>query len=284
MPKEFVWQNSNLNNTQSQCVNKSIQLGDQDTQESNKKSISENIRNESVSNPSLIKSSRAATREYVPQKDVELTSQDEFNNEETSTSSEETLNVKKNSSSMENPDVNAHKKYREDEDIEEYNYSKSPKRKSVYNDILLKKIFILISITLILGVVIGIGISNKISSSKIEKLTETISQYKKELEERELENQLLQPDDFLILENGDYFWGNIDNLGHPNGFGILLHEDTYYIGNYVHGKKNGKITAINEDGEQKIENYKNGNLIIDGHETNSERNDNSEDFDDIIIF
>lgn len=284
MPKEFVWLKNNPNNARSQGSNESVQLGKHASQESNKKNISENTRNGSVSNQSLIKSSRPATRGYVSQKDEKLINQDESNDKGANTPLGKTPNVKKNSSSMGDPDISAHKKNRENKETGESINLKSSKRKSDYNLKLLKVVGILMSITLILGVIIGVGISNKISSSKIEKLTETIRQYEKELKDKETDNQLFQPDDFLILENGDYYWGDLDNSGLPDGFGVLLHENTYYIGNYVHGKKNGKFTVINEEDEQNIENYRNGNLITDDQDNNSESNDNSENSDDNITF
>lgn len=282
MPKEFVWQKNNPNNTRSQGSNESAQLDEQASHESNEKNISENTRNESVSNQSLVKSSRPATRGYVSQTDVKLINQDESNDVGAKFPSGKTPNVKKNSSSMEDSDQSAHKKNRANKETGESNNLKSPKRKSGYNLKLLKTVGILMSITLILGVVIGVGVSKKISSAKIEKLTDTVQQYEEELKNRETAKQLLPPDDFSILEEGDYYWGDLDDSGIPNGFGILLHENTYYIGNHVHGKKNGKFTVINGYGEQNIENYMNGNLITDTQDdsyssSNSESNDYSED-------
>ena len=76
----------------------------------------------------------------------------------------------------------------------------------------------------------------------------------KEQQLAELSEQMEQaiPDDFCVLDNGAYYWGQmIENV--PNGSSILLLDGDYYVGNFVDGLRDGEFT-VNRDGDpEKIE-------------------------------
>lgn len=170
-------------------------------------------------------------------------------------------------------------------DVKHIANSKKPR----YNTEALKMIGILMSITLVIGLVIG-GIfvkkitSNKVSklSASVEELMKTVNQYEAELAEKEMEPEVLLPEDFSVLEDGSYYWGTLDDLKLPHGFGIMRKDDIYYIGNFDHGKKNGEFLIVDSDGNHRVDNYLENELIPEDEnddealvESEKENNDNS---------
>ena len=151
------------------------------------------------------------------------------------------------------------------------NISKSKKPR--YNTEVLKMVGMLMSITLVIGFVIG-GIfvknitSNKMSklSASVEELTKTVNQYEAELAEKEMEPEVLLPEDFSVLEDGSYYCGALDDLKLPYGFGVLRKDDIYYIGNFDHGKKNGEFLIVDSDRNYWVENYLEDKLIPEDEE------------------
>lgn len=151
------------------------------------------------------------------------------------------------------------------------NVSKS--KKSRYNTEVLKMVGMLMSITLVIGFVIG-GIfvknitSNKMSklSASVEELTKIVNQYEAELAEKEMEPEVLLPEDFSVLEDGSYYWGALDDLKLPHGFGVLRKDDIYYIGSFDHGKKNGEFSIVDSDRNHWVENYLEDKLIPEDEE------------------
>lgn len=141
-------------------------------------------------------------------------------------------------------------------------------KKSRYNIKTLKMMGILMAIALVIGISIG-GVSIKIITSNrvsklsktIEELTETVNQYEDELAEKDMEPVVPSMEDFSELEDGAYFWGELDDLNRPHNFGVLKKDKIYYIGNFTHGKKNGEFLIINSDGEYHMENYIDDELI-----------------------
>ena len=53
--------------------------------------------------------------------------------------------------------------------------------------------------------------------------------YEAELAEKEMQPVVLLPEDFSVLEDGSYYWGALDDLNLPHGFGIMEKGDIYYI-------------------------------------------------------
>lgn len=146
-------------------------------------------------------------------------------------------------------------------------------KKPRYNTEVLKMVGMLMSITLVIGFVIG-GIfvknitSNKMSklSASVEELTKTVNQYEAELAEKEMEPEVLLPEDFSVLEDGSYYCGALDDLKLPHGFGVLRKDDIYYIGNFDHGKKNGEFLIVDSDRNYWVENYLEDKLIPEDEE------------------
>ena len=58
-----------------------------------------------------------------------------------------------------------------------------------------------------------------------------------------------------MLEDGSYYWGTVDNLELPNGFGIMKIDDEYYIGNFEHGKKDGEFSIVDSNRVCRVEKY-----------------------------
>ncbi len=60
---------------------------------------------------------------------------------------------------------------------------------------------------------------------------------------------------FITLKNGDLYIGELKN-NKPEGSGVLITEDSYYIGNFSHGKKDGDFVVVDrEDNTIRKENY-----------------------------
>ena len=141
-------------------------------------------------------------------------------------------------------------------------------KKTRYNTEALKMIGILMSITLVIGLAIG-GIfvknitSSKVSklSARVEELTKKVTQYEAELAEKEMEPEVLLPEDFSVLEDGSYYWGTLDDSNLPHRFGILRKDDIYYIGNFDHGKKNGEFSIVDSNGTYRVDNFLEDKLI-----------------------
>jgi len=97
---------------------------------------------------------------------------------------------------------------------------------------------------------------NILENEKNEKIEELSSQIiilekeKQELEEKkDSSNSMTDGDNpWRILENGACFLGNVAENGLPDGIGVLLDENTYYVGQFDQGKKNGDFTIIDSNG------------------------------------
>lgn len=76
----------------------------------------------------------------------------------------------------------------------------------------------------------------------------------------ETPDQTTEP--YIILSDGSYYWGPV-TAGIPDGFGMQLIGDKYYIGLFNMGLKNGEFTIVDLDDDNHIETdrYKNGILI-----------------------
>lgn len=152
----------------------------------------------------------------------------------------------------------------------------SKTKKSKYNKDALKAVGILMAITLVIGLFAGGIFVKNITSSKVskltksvEELTEKVNMYEAELAEKEMQPVVLLPEDFSVLEDGSYYWGALDDLNLPHGFGIMEKDDIYYIGNFDHGKKNGEFSIIDSDSVHRVENYIDDELAPD-EEVNEE--------------
>lgn len=144
----------------------------------------------------------------------------------------------------------------------------SKTRKPRYNMETLKVLGILMSIVLVIGLVAGGVLVKNITSGKVNKLsksvdelTEKVKQYEAELAEKEMQPVVLLPEDFSVLEDGSYFWGTVDDLKLPHGFGVLEKDDNYYIGNFDHGKKDGEFSIIDSNRVHRVENYDEDELV-----------------------
>ena len=140
--------------------------------------------------------------------------------------------------------------------------------KSRYDREALKAIGILMTITLVIGLVAGgtfvkIVTSGKMSklSKNIDELTKKVNLYEVELAEKEMQSETLLPEDFSVLEDGSYYWGTVDNLELPNGFGIMKIDDEYYIGNFEHGKKDGEFSIVDSNRVCRVEKYIEDELV-----------------------
>lgn len=143
-------------------------------------------------------------------------------------------------------------------------------KKSRYNIKALKMMGILMAIALVIGISIGgifvkIITSNRVSklSKSVEELSEIVNQYEAE---EDMEPVVPSMEDFSELEDGAYFWGELDDLNLPHGFGVLREDKIYYIGNFTYGKKNGEFLIIDSDGEYRMENYLDDELIPEEEE------------------
>lgn len=146
----------------------------------------------------------------------------------------------------------------------------SKTKKSRYNKDALKAIGVLMAITLVIGLFSGGVFVKNITSSKVskltksvEELTEKVNMYEAELAEKETQPVVLLPEDFSVLEDGSYYWGTLDDLNMPHGFGIMEKDDIYYIGNFDHGKKNGEFSIVDSDSVHRVENYIDDELAPD---------------------
>lgn len=152
----------------------------------------------------------------------------------------------------------------------------SKTKKSKYNKDALKAVGILMAITLVIGLFAGGIFVKNITSSKVSRLTknveelaEKVNMYEAELAEKEMQPVVLLPEDFSVLEDGSYYWGTLDELNLPDGFGIMEKDDIYYIGKFDHGKKNGEFSIIDSDSVHRVENYIDDELAPD-EEVNEE--------------
>ncbi len=156
----------------------------------------------------------------------------------------------------------------------------SPAKRNGRDD--LNMIGILVLAGFIIGCIVGLVIMNAVKSSKIssleedksnleqefsdyeqeiEDLTDRISQYQAQLQDYESQGTVVLPDSYNLLDNGDSFWGELNESNQPEGLGVLLSDSNYYIGNFTNGKKNGEFNVITADQVHLISNYSDDELI-----------------------
>lgn len=117
------------------------------------------------------------------------------------------------------------------------------------------------------GMIVGrLSARNKTDDLLNDLLTVRKDLVSKEQQIEELCEQMEQviTDDFCVLDNGAYYWGQmVENV--PNGCGILWLDGNYYVGNFVDGLREGVFTVIQNGDSQKIESvtYSQGELQID---------------------
>ncbi|MEE0954246.1 MAG: protein phosphatase 2C domain-containing protein [Eubacterium sp.] len=119
---------------------------------------------------------------------------------------------------------------------------------------------------LILGLLAGIAVTRSAMSRKIEKINaqlETAQAQNDELsksleaEELALEQKPDLPESYHLLDEGKEFWGDLDEDGLPEGEGILLEDETYYVGEFDDGKKNGDFIRMESGKDPESVTYKN---------------------------
>lgn len=157
-------------------------------------------------------------------------------------------------------------------------------KKTRNNTKTLKMIGILMTITLVIGLAIGGIFVKNLTSSKVRKLTarveelaKKVNQYEDELAEKEMEPEVLLPEDFSVLEDGSYYWGTLDDSKLPHGFGILMKDDIYYIGNFDHGKKNGEFSIVDSNGTYRVDNFLEDKLILEDEDDDAAFGGSEED-------
>ena len=140
------------------------------------------------------------------------------------------------------------------------------------------------TITLVIGLAIGGIFVKNLTSSKVRKLTarveelaKKVNQYEDELAEKEMEPEVLLPEDFSVLEDGSYYWGTLDDSKLPHGFGILMKDDIYYIGNFDHGKKNGEFSIVDSNGTYRVDNFLEDKLILEDEDDDAAFGGSEED-------
>ena len=71
---------------------------------------------------------------------------------------------------------------------------------------------------------------------------------------------VLEDDACIHLDLDIFYWGELDDQNKPNGIGIMKDGNTYYVGTYDHGKKNGQFTIVDSKGIETVE-YKNDKMV-----------------------
>lgn len=145
-----------------------------------------------------------------------------------------------------------------DESSDIDHWKKSARKKKNKNGYLVL-LGVSVSFSLFLGIVLtSIFLSSFIrkKSKEIDKLNSKIvllEEEKKRLEDN-LENSapILEENPCIVLDSGEYYWGDLDNNNKPNGIGILQEDNTYYIGQFIHGKKNGEFTVVDSNGHKNV--------------------------------
>lgn len=108
-------------------------------------------------------------------------------------------------------------------------------------------------------------------SQSIQKKTDEIDNLKSEIvrlknekeqneKKTEIEVLVLEDDACIHLDLDIFYWGELDDQNKPNGIGIMKDGNTYYVGTYDHGKKNGQFTIVDSKGIETVE-YKNDKMV-----------------------
>ena len=124
---------------------------------------------------------------------------------------------------------------------------------------------------LAVGSIAGMVVGRLSSGRKIDDLLNDVLTLRKDLVAKTQQLEELQaqmdgeyPDDFCVLEDGSYYWGQLDE-NTPNGNGLLLMDGDYYIGEFVDGLRDGVFTVIPDGDSVKCETvtYSMGELQTD---------------------
>lgn len=130
---------------------------------------------------------------------------------------------------------------------------------------------ILLVVSTMFSLFLGIVLTGLIMSKSVRNKTDEIDELKMEIVR--LENEKYQSEDntefdvpssednsCIHLDSDVYYWGELDEQNEPIGIGIMKDGNTYYVGIYEHGKKNGQFTIVDSKGIETVE-YKNDKLV-----------------------
>lgn len=118
----------------------------------------------------------------------------------------------------------------------------------------------------VVGIIVGSVFSKMSLAKRIDKLSDKVDALVIEVKDDDTdgnkpqesinptdssESNIKLPDDFIVLSNGSYFWGKLNN-GIPNGEGVLLEGGNYYIGKFDNGQKDGVFTVVSQNNPSDI--------------------------------
>lgn len=126
-------------------------------------------------------------------------------------------------------------------------------------------IVFLVVVCLVVGIILGCFFTKLITSNHIKALIDENDSLKTAIHDLESSTDQQLPsstsplvpysskssrngnnpmDNFIILDNGDFYWGITTEDGKPDGSGILIHGEDCYIGPFKDGKKNGEFVVV----------------------------------------
>lgn len=112
---------------------------------------------------------------------------------------------------------------------------------------------------LAVGAIAGMIVGRMSAGKKADELMRDILMLRKELVEKEQQIEVLRAqiddvglDNFCVLEDGGYYWGQLDGKT-PDGTGILLMDGDYFIGEFEDGLHDGLFAVIRDGNPGQIE-------------------------------
>lgn len=162
-------------------------------------------------------------------------------------------------------DNNESVSHQNDEPNETENKKEKPKKRGNY------AFLILLVISTLFSLFLGILLTCLVMSKSVRNKTYEIDELKSEIVHLENEKErsegntevdvpISEDNSCIHLDSDVYYWGELDEQNEPTGIGIMKDKNTYYIGTYERGKKNGQFTIVGSKGIETVE-YKNDKVV-----------------------